>query len=160
MTRRFATLLSAAAIAAGIAGAPIAAADPNSDPNQPRSRVPPRERPPPCARRREMSRLTTPLRRCPSIRTAASPVCSEREMDDCADNTQTHRSGARGSCSRGGYRQCAGGSRRRTGRNGPAVPAQSVLRAMGAAEYKCESPGNAQLNDAPPVTNFFPQGDD
>ena len=35
MTRRFATLLSAAAIAAGIAGAPIAAADPNSDPNQP-----------------------------------------------------------------------------------------------------------------------------
>ena len=35
MTRRFATLLSAAAIAAGIAGAPIAAADPNPDPNQP-----------------------------------------------------------------------------------------------------------------------------
>ena len=35
MTRRFATLLSAAAIAARIAGAPIAAADPNPDPNQP-----------------------------------------------------------------------------------------------------------------------------
>ena len=35
MTRRFATLLSAAAIAAGIAGGPIAAADPNPDPNQP-----------------------------------------------------------------------------------------------------------------------------
>ena len=35
MTRRFATLLSAAAIAAGIGGAPIAAADPHSDPNQP-----------------------------------------------------------------------------------------------------------------------------
>jgi hypothetical protein len=35
MTRRFATVLSAAAIAAGIAGAPIAAADPNPDPNQP-----------------------------------------------------------------------------------------------------------------------------
>jgi len=35
MTRQFATLLSAAAIAAGIAGAPIAAADPNPDPNQP-----------------------------------------------------------------------------------------------------------------------------
>jgi hypothetical protein len=35
MTRRFATLLSAAAIAAGLAGAPIAAADPNPDPNQP-----------------------------------------------------------------------------------------------------------------------------
>ena len=35
MTRRFATLLSAAAIAAGIAGAPIAAADPNSDASQP-----------------------------------------------------------------------------------------------------------------------------
>jgi hypothetical protein len=35
MRRRFATLLSAAAIAAGIAGAPIAAADPNPDPNQP-----------------------------------------------------------------------------------------------------------------------------
>ena len=35
MTRQFATLLSAAAIAAGLAGAPIAAADPNPDPNQP-----------------------------------------------------------------------------------------------------------------------------
>jgi len=35
MTRRFATLLSAAAIAAGLAGAPIAAADPNPDLNQP-----------------------------------------------------------------------------------------------------------------------------
>jgi hypothetical protein len=31
---------------------------------------------------------------------------------------------------------------------------------LGATEYKCESPGNAQLNDAPQVTNFFPQGDD
>ena len=31
---------------------------------------------------------------------------------------------------------------------------------LGAAEYKCESPGNAKVNDAPPVTNFFPQGDD
>ena len=35
MTRQFATLFSAAAIAAGIGGAPIAAADPNSGPNQP-----------------------------------------------------------------------------------------------------------------------------
>ena len=41
----------------------------------------------------------------------------------------------------------------------PSPPSQSCAQ-LGAAEYKCESPGNAQLNDAPPVTNFFPQGDD
>ena len=41
----------------------------------------------------------------------------------------------------------------------PSPPSQSCSQ-LGAAEYKCESPGNAQLNDAPPVTNFFPQGDD
>jgi invasion protein IalB len=41
----------------------------------------------------------------------------------------------------------------------PPPPSQSCSQ-LGAAEYKCESPGNAQLNDAPPVTNFFPQGDD
>ena len=41
----------------------------------------------------------------------------------------------------------------------PSPPNQSCSQ-LGAAEYKCESPGNAQLNDAPPVTNFFPQGDD
>ena len=35
MRIRFATLLSAAAIATAIGGAPIAAADPNSGPNQP-----------------------------------------------------------------------------------------------------------------------------
>ena len=35
MTRQFVTLLAAGAIAAGIGGAPIAAADPNSGPNQP-----------------------------------------------------------------------------------------------------------------------------
>ena len=39
------------------------------------------------------------------------------------------------------------------------LPSQSCVQ-LGAAEYKCVSPGNAQLNDAPPVTNFFPQGDD
>jgi hypothetical protein len=43
--------------------------------------------------------------------------------------------------------------------NQPSPPSQSCSQ-LGAAEYKCESPGNAQLNDAPPVTNFFPQGDD
>ena len=41
----------------------------------------------------------------------------------------------------------------------PSAPSQSCTQ-LGAAESKCESPGNAQLNDAPPVTNFFPQGDD
>ena len=41
----------------------------------------------------------------------------------------------------------------------PSPPSQSCVQ-LGASEYKCESPGNAQLNDAPPVTNFFPQGDD
>jgi hypothetical protein len=41
----------------------------------------------------------------------------------------------------------------------PSPPSQSCAQ-VGGAEYKCESPGNAQLNDAPPVTNFFPQGDD
>jgi hypothetical protein len=40
----------------------------------------------------------------------------------------------------------------------PSPPSQSCAQ-LGAAEYKCESPGNAQMNDAPPVTNFFPQGD-
>jgi hypothetical protein len=41
----------------------------------------------------------------------------------------------------------------------PSPPSQSCAQ-LGAAEYKCESQGNAQMNDAPPVTNFFPQGDD
>ena len=41
----------------------------------------------------------------------------------------------------------------------PSPPSQSCAQ-LGAADYNCESPGNAQLNDAPPVTNFFPQGDD
>ena len=41
----------------------------------------------------------------------------------------------------------------------PPSPHQSCAQ-LGAAEFKCESPGNAQLNDAPQVTNFFPQGDD
>ena len=40
----------------------------------------------------------------------------------------------------------------------PSPPGQSCSQ-LGAAEYKCESPGNAQLNDAPQVTDFFPQGD-
>jgi len=40
----------------------------------------------------------------------------------------------------------------------PSPPSRSCAQ-LGAAEYKCASPGNAQLNDAPPVTNFFPQGD-
>jgi uncharacterized low-complexity protein len=40
----------------------------------------------------------------------------------------------------------------------PSPPSQSCAQ-LGAAEYKCVSPGNAQLNDAPQVTNFFPQGD-
>ena len=39
----------------------------------------------------------------------------------------------------------------------PSPPGQSCTQ-LGAAEYKCESPGNAQLNDGPLVTNFFPQG--
>jgi hypothetical protein len=37
------------------------------------------------------------------------------------------------------------------------VPSQSCAQ-LGASEYRCESPGNAQLNDAPPVTNYFPSG--
>jgi hypothetical protein len=41
----------------------------------------------------------------------------------------------------------------------PSPPSQSCSQ-LGAADYKCESRRNAQLNDAPPVTNFFPQGDD
>ncbi len=40
----------------------------------------------------------------------------------------------------------------------PSPPHQSCAQ-LGGAEYKCESPGNAQLNDAPQITNFFPQGD-
>jgi hypothetical protein len=40
----------------------------------------------------------------------------------------------------------------------PSPPSQSCTQ-LGAAEYKCESPGGVQLNDAPPVSNFFPQGD-
>jgi len=40
----------------------------------------------------------------------------------------------------------------------PSPPSQSCAQ-LGAAEYKCVSPGNPQLNDAPQVTDFFPQGD-
>jgi hypothetical protein len=39
----------------------------------------------------------------------------------------------------------------------PSVPSESCAQ-VGTAEYRCESPGNAQLNDAPPVTNYFPYG--
>ena len=40
----------------------------------------------------------------------------------------------------------------------PSPPSQSCAQ-LGAAEYKCVSPGNPQLNDAPQFTDFFPQGD-
>lgn len=39
----------------------------------------------------------------------------------------------------------------------PSPPSQSCAQLRA---YKCESPGSAQLNDALPVTNFFPHGDD
>jgi hypothetical protein len=40
----------------------------------------------------------------------------------------------------------------------PSPRSQSCAQ-LGAAEYKCVSPGNPQLNDAPQFTDFFPQGD-
>jgi hypothetical protein len=42
--------------------------------------------------------------------------------------------------------------------NRPPAPSQSCTQ-LGAAEFRCESPGDAQLNDAAPITNFFPQED-
>lgn len=41
----------------------------------------------------------------------------------------------------------------------PSPPSQSCAQ-MAGSEFKCDSPGNVQLNDGPPVTKFFPQGDD
>jgi hypothetical protein len=46
-----------------------------------------------------------------------------------------------------------------TAPDSPSPPSQSCTQ-IGGSEYKCDAPGNVQLNDAPPVTNFFPQGDD
>ena len=62
-----------------------------------------------------------------SIRWRAGPDLSEK-VDDHANNTQAHRTAARGSRNCGGDRHSAGGGRRRTR---SAVPAQSVLRATG-----------------------------
>jgi hypothetical protein len=45
----------------------------------------------------------------------------------------------------------------------PVAPDQPSPLSQSCAQlgaYKCESPGNTQPNDAPPVTNSFPQGDD
>jgi hypothetical protein len=42
----------------------------------------------------------------------------------------------------------------------PPDPPQQSCAQLGGTEYKCEAPGNIQLNDAPPVTNYFPLGDD
>jgi hypothetical protein len=31
---------------------------------------------------------------------------------------------------------------------------------LGGTQTQCQSPGNVQINDAPPQVNYFPLGDD
>ena len=121
-----------------------------------RSRAKQRQRLRPCARRREMSRSTTRLRQWITTHTAEGPGCYEREVDDHANNTQAHRTAARGSRSCGGDRSSAGGGRRRTGRNGPAVPAQSVLRATGRRRIQMRITGQRSAERCAAGHQFLP----
>jgi hypothetical protein len=40
----------------------------------------------------------------------------------------------------------------------PAPPRQSCT-SLGGTQTQCQSPGNVQVNDAPPQVNYFPMGD-
>jgi hypothetical protein len=40
----------------------------------------------------------------------------------------------------------------------PAPPQQSCT-SLGGTQTQCQSPGNVQVNDAPPQVNYFPMGD-
>jgi hypothetical protein len=39
------------------------------------------------------------------------------------------------------------------------APQQSCT-SLGGTQTQCQSPGNVQINDAPPQVNYFPLGDD
>ena len=126
-TKHLATLVGAAAVAAAIVGAPLAAAEPNQPQESCQTAGPSST----VCQRRAMLRSKMPLRRWISTHTAARPGCSERKVNDDANNTEAHRTAARGSRSRGGDRRSAGSGRRRTGATDQPYPPQSVLRATG-----------------------------
>ena len=46
----------------------------------------------------------------------------------------------------------------------PAAAADSTpnqtCTSLGGTQTQCQSPGNVQINDAPPQVNYFPLGDD
>jgi hypothetical protein len=37
-------------------------------------------------------------------------------------------------------------------------PSQQSCVGLGGSQFKCQSPGNVQIDDAPPVSNYFPLG--
>ena len=77
-------------------------------------------------------------------------------MDDHANKTQTHRTAARGGCSCGGYRQCAGRGRRRTCRTGSAVSAQPILRATGRRRIQMRITGQRSAERRAAGHQFLP----
>jgi hypothetical protein len=36
---------------------------------------------------------------------------------------------------------------------------QQTCTSLGGTQTQCQSPGNVQINDAPPQVNYFPLGD-
>ena len=41
----------------------------------------------------------------------------------------------------------------------PANAPQQSCTSLGGTQTQCQSPGNVQINDAPPQVNYFPLGD-
>ena len=41
-----------------------------------------------------------------------------------------------------------------------ATAPQQTCTSLGGTQTQCQSPGNVQINDAPPQVNYFPLGDD
>jgi hypothetical protein len=40
-----------------------------------------------------------------------------------------------------------------------ATAPQQTCNSLGGTQTQCQSPGNVQINDAPPQVNYFPLGD-
>ena len=99
----------------------------------------------------------------PSIRTGRRPLrLADREravtslyqgrIND-GNRTETHRAHARGAAAAAaiGTAPLAAGDEPSDAQQ-PPPPGQSCVQ-LGGSQFKCESPGNVQLNDAPSVTN-------
>ena len=102
------------------------------------------------------------LRLGPSIRTGRRPLrLADRERAETSlyqgrindgNRTETPRAHARGARGRGGDRHRLAAGEGPLDAQQPPPPGQSCVQ-VGGSQFKCESPGNVQLNDAPSVTN-------